>query len=199
MAGNQFNEGVRPGGLTTATEMRILLCYLIDNVQQPVSREEIENVLVGEELANYFLLAESLGHLVEQGLATAEEGGYRITPAGREVAHTLGHEVPRTVREAAAKGVIRAQEFAARQAVHRCKITPLENGKGRKVHCAIEDEAGTLFCMELFLPDDLTAKTAQQQFTNRGDVVFKLLLAALTDNRTLAQRALDELEEEQDH
>lgn len=195
MSANRFSEGVRPGGLTTGTEMRILLCYIIDNARQPVRREQIEAVLLNAELANYFLLADSLGHLVEQGLATEEKNGYRITAAGQEVARTLAREVPRTVRDAAVRGVIRAQEYAAKEAVHRCEICAHEGKAGRNVHCSIEDKTGTLFRMELYMPDELSATAVKEQFTKGGDAVFKLVLAALTENRQLAQAALDELDE----
>ena len=38
MAGNAFTAGVKPGGLTTSTEIRILLCYLIQHAGTPLSR-----------------------------------------------------------------------------------------------------------------------------------------------------------------
>ena len=35
MAGNAFTAGVKPGGLNSSTEIRILLCYLIKNAASP--------------------------------------------------------------------------------------------------------------------------------------------------------------------
>ena len=57
MAGNAFTAGVKPGGLTTSTEIRILLCYLIQHAGTPLSQGELETALLGEELVNYFELA----------------------------------------------------------------------------------------------------------------------------------------------
>ena len=42
MTHNAFTAGVRPGGLTTSTEIRILLCYLIKNATVPLSQSELE-------------------------------------------------------------------------------------------------------------------------------------------------------------
>ena len=36
-----FTAGVRPGGLTSSTEIRLLLCYLVKNAG-PIARQEIE-------------------------------------------------------------------------------------------------------------------------------------------------------------
>lgn len=188
MPEQMFTEGVKPGGLTTNTEIRILLCYLLDSVGAPVSREEIENVLIGEELANYFVMADSLAQLKEGGLIEGGDSGYSITEAGRTVGRTLADEVPRTVKDAAVRGVIQAQQYAARAAAHRSEI--VNEGKGRMVRCSIGDDNGLLFGMELFMPDELSAETVQKKFVEKGDEVYKLVLAALTDNRTLAERAL---------
>ena len=191
MKNNAFTEGVKPGGLTTGTEIRILLCYVLDNIPDPVSRQQLEDVLLGEELANYFVMAESLSLLQEQNLVTEEDGFLHITPQGRSVASTLGDDLPRSVREVAVNSIIRAQQFAARAAAYHSEIS--ETDSGRLVHCSIGDDTGPLFQMDLYMPDESTAKAVQKKFIEGGDEVYKLLLAALTNNRTLAEKALQKL------
>ena len=51
-ANDAFTAGVRPGGLTNSTEIRLLLCYLVKNAG-PITRTEIENALMEEALVNY--------------------------------------------------------------------------------------------------------------------------------------------------
>ena len=41
-ANDAFTAGVRPGGLTSSTEIRLLLCYLVKNAG-PIARQEIEH------------------------------------------------------------------------------------------------------------------------------------------------------------
>ena len=50
-ANDAFTAGVRPGGLTSSTEIRLLLCYLVKNAG-PIARQEIENALMEEALVN---------------------------------------------------------------------------------------------------------------------------------------------------
>ena len=47
-ANDAFTAGVRPGGLTSSTEIRLLLCYLVKNAG-PITRQEIENALMGTD------------------------------------------------------------------------------------------------------------------------------------------------------
>ena len=192
MSVGNFNEGVKPGGLTTTTEIRILLCYILDSLDTPISRAQLEDVLLGEELVNYFAMAESLTQLVAQGLIEETGDVFQITPQGRTVANALAQDVPRTVRDTAVRGVIRAQQYTAKEAAHHSEV--VKTPAGNAVRCSIGDEAGPLFKMELYMPDDLTAKAVKRKFVEHGDSVYKLVLAALTENKTLAESTLLELQ-----
>lgn len=78
-----FTAGVKMGGLTNDTEIRILLCYLIKSVG-PVTREAMEAALLQEELVNYFEFVGALNDLVAQGLAIEGANGYTITEKGTQ-------------------------------------------------------------------------------------------------------------------
>lgn len=122
MAGNAFTAGVKPGGLTTSTEIRILLCYLIQHAGTPLSQGELETALLGEELVNYFELASNLSNLLEQGFVREENGRYTILPAGADIAEALADDVPRSVRDAAVRATLAAQQFARKEAQHHAQI-----------------------------------------------------------------------------
>lgn len=192
MLSDNFIEGVRPGGLTSSTEIRILLCYLLDMVNTPITREQIDDALLGEELVNYFAMSECLAKLVEQGLVEKKKALYEITEAGRTVGRTLGNDVPRTVRDVAVRGVIRSQQYAARKSTYRSDVHTDSDGH-RSVNCSIGDASGPLFNMEIYMPDELSAEAVKQAFVEKGDSIYGLVLAALTNNPTLAKQYLDTL------
>ena len=190
MAGNAFAAGVKPGGLTTSTEIRILLCYLIQHAGTPLSQGELETALLGEELVNYFELASNLSDLLEQGFVREENGRYTILPAGADIAEALADDVPRSVRDAAVRATLAAQQFARKEAQHHAQITPAASGTGYNVQCSIRDMESDVFSFSLYVPDKLTAKLARAQFIENGDGIYKLMLAALTSNDALVAELL---------
>ena len=99
-ANDAFTAGVRPGGLTSSTEIRLLLCYLVKNAG-PITRQEIENALMEEALVNYFEIGSCLDDITRQQLVTLTKGSYTITEKGRKVAQELAYDLPRSVRERA--------------------------------------------------------------------------------------------------
>ena len=106
-----FTAGVRPGGLTNSTEIRLLLCYLVKNAG-PITRTEIENALMEEALVNYFEIGSCLDDIARQQLVTADSDRYTITDKGRKVAQELAYDLPRSVREKAVAAVLRSQTWA---------------------------------------------------------------------------------------
>ena len=117
-ANDAFTAGVRPGGLTSSTEIRLLLCYLVKNAG-PITRQEIENALMEEALVNYFEIGSCLDDITRQQLVTLTKGSYTITEKGRKVAQELAYDLPRSVRERAVAAVLRCQTWARKEAKYR--------------------------------------------------------------------------------
>lgn len=191
MPQDAFTAGVKPGGLTSSTEIRILLCYLMQSVPAPLSQTELQNALLGEELVNYFELADGLHGLCQSGLAKEENGRYILLPPGREIASTLLHSVPLSVRETGVRAAVAAQQFARKEAQHKAVITHLENGY--MLRCSIDDMGSEVFSFSLYLPDSASAALVKQQFIERGGEIYRLMLAGATGNKPMITDALGAL------
>lgn len=178
MAGDAFLAGVKPGGLTSSTEIRILLCYLIKTAA-PLQRQPLEDALMQEQLVNYFELAGSLADLEDQGLAVLDEKGYTITPKGATIADTLADDLPRSVRESAVRAVIRAQIHLRKEAQNIAEVQWTKDGY--LVHCSISDMGTEIFHLSLMMPDELTADMVRNRFVDNGTEIFRLLLENLTE------------------
>ena len=172
-----FTAGVRPGGLTSSTEIRLLLCYLVKNAG-PITRQEIENALMEEALVNYFEIGSCLDDITKQQLVTLTKGSYTITEKGRKVAQELAYDLPRTVRESAIRAVMQIRSWRHRAASNRAVVQ--EKDGQFSVVCSIADMGSDVFRMELAMPDKLTAEMIKNNFIAHGSDIFPKLLNALT-------------------
>ena len=147
--------------------------------EQGASRAEIEQALLGEQLVNYFELSAGLADLEENGLATVDEaGGYSITPKGLAVADELSIDLlPRTVREAAVRAAVRAQQWARKASQHKAEVE--KTGDGYVVRCSISEMGSRLFGLEVLLPDAMTAEMAKNAFIEHGSDIYAQVLGAL--------------------
>lgn len=178
-----FTAGVKPGGLTDDTQIRILLCYLVKTAG-PLTRDTLQGALLQEQLVNYFEFAGALADVEKQQLICInEDEQYAITDKGSTVADTLAYDLPRTVRESAIRAVMQIQSWRHKAAMNRAHIEKEENGE-YTVWCAIGDLGNDVFRLQLAMPDKLTAQTIKNNFTAHGSEIYSKVMDMLTQPST---------------
>lgn len=177
-----FTAGVKPGGLTDDTQIRILLCYLVKTAG-PLTRDTLQGALLQEQLVNYFEFADALVDVEKQQLVAQDESGlYSITEKGSTVADTLALDLPRTVRESAIRAVMQIQSWRHKAAMNRARVEE-EDGE-YTVWCAIGDLGSDVFRLQLAMPDKLTAETIKNNFTAHGSEIYSKVMDMLTQLST---------------
>lgn len=177
-----FTAGVKPGGLTDDTQIRILLCYLVKTAG-PLTRDTLQGALLQEQLVNYFEFADALADVEKQHLVVIdEESQYSITKKGSTVADTLALDLPRTVRESAIRAVMQIQSWRHKAAMNRARVEE-EDGE-YTVWCAIGDLGSDVFRLQLAMPDKLTAETIKNNFTAHGSEIYSKVMDMLTQPST---------------
>lgn len=177
-AGDAFTAGVKPGGLTDSTQIRLLLCYLV-RCAGPLTKQEMETALLEEQLVNYFEFCSGLEDVVARRLVAEKDGAYTITEKGAKVAAELEQDLPRSVRTAAVKAAVRAQVWNKKAAEYHAEIR--EDAGGWSIECSISGMNPQDFSLRLMMPDRLTAEMVKKRFILRGNEVYKLLLDELTN------------------
>ena len=181
-----FTAGVKPGGLTDNTQIRILLCYLVKTAG-PLTRDTLQGALLQEQLVNYFEFADALADVERQQLVSLDEDErYSITDKGTTVADTLAFDLPRTVRESAIRAVMQIQSWKHKAAMNRARIEE-EDGE-YVVWCAIGDMGSDVFRLQLAMPDKLTAETIRNNFTAHGSEIYSKVMDMLTQPSTEEDR-----------
>lgn len=179
-----FTAGVKPGGLTDDTQIRILLCYLVKTAG-PLTRDTLQGALLQEQLVNYFEFVDALADVEKQQLVTLnDEQQYTITAKGSTVADTLALDLPRTVRESAIRAVMQIQSWRHKAAMNRAHVEEEEEDGEYTVWCAIGDLGSDVFRLQLAMPDKLTAETIKNNFTAHGSEIYSKLMDMLTQPST---------------
>lgn len=70
------------------TQYRLIILYMLDQVEHPLTNTQISNFVLKQNYTNYFTLQQCLNDLLSSELIVSEntynDVCYRITPAGRE-------------------------------------------------------------------------------------------------------------------
>lgn len=178
------NAGVAKGGLVSTDEIRILICYILHTLRQPVPYQPLSELLHFEGVANYFEVGAAFSALGENGLITEskkESGCYKITPEGSRVAETLKASVPISVREKAYALTVKMLSRLKYEKETEIEITPLE--VGFNVRCTIKEGELELMSVTLFVPDEAHARSIKQRFIDDPTVIYSGVINLLTENK----------------
>ncbi len=178
MYSDALTAGVTPGGLNSRTEIRVLICYILDNIKEPIALERLKERLHFDGIANYFEVAFAITDLEENGNIGVfeEENGlkfYVATGDCSEISKALGNSVPFSVRERSLE--IANQVIERRRNQRNNKVNKEKTEFGVYVTCSVMDNELTLASISILVPDDETANTVVDNFLNDP---IKVLLKA---------------------
>ena len=173
-----FSAGVEPGGLYTSQEIKILICYMLLGVGEPMERQMVTELIAGNGLANFFETAAAVDELARQGHLTEEEGRISLTETGRQVGDTLAGMIPYTLRERSVKAALQLLTRIRREQENTVELEKLDHGY--RVTCTIQDSASPLMSVSLRVADDMQAGLIRDNFLDDPTLLYRSLLAILT-------------------
>lgn len=167
-----------PGMLTNLTDIKILICYLLHSIGEPMDKEQMIEMIFENELAEYFDIRAAVMQLVENGNITeSAEGTLTICESGIEVAELLESTLPFTAREKVVRAGLKITTLSKRRRANKAEIE--KNKSGIFVHCELQDDEQSAFSFRILVADEMQAKMIQEKFLENPVAVYKDFLNTL--------------------
>lgn len=173
-----FSAGVEPGGLRSAEEIKLLICYLLNSLRDPVPRQQLLEIIYGNGMANFFDTGAAADELIRQGhIHETGDGMLRVAESGREIAETLSRNLPFTLRE---RSVQTALQLLARIRTEKdSSVTVEQQSDGFMVTCCLKEGEKNLLSLSLSTTDALQAAAVKENFLNDPTLLYRATLAVL--------------------
>lgn len=179
MGSDVFFAGVEPGGLYSSQEIKILICYMLEGVGEPLPLKAVTDVLAGRGMANFFEVSAAVEELLRRDqLIEDDQGRLSLTEAGRQTASTLATMVPFTLRERSVQAALQLLTRQRRERENTVDIQRLE--RGVQVTCTMNDAGHPLLSFSLTVGDDLQAQLVKERFLEDPILLYRSLIAVLT-------------------
>lgn len=182
MISDAMNAGVNPGGLRSRTDIRVLICYILNSISSPVPLDSVKEQLHFNGIANYFETAFAITELTESEhiSVTVEDGTslYTLNESGRSVCDALAGSLPQSVKDNSlkiAEGIVNR-----RRNERENKVSIEKTDLGVYVTCSVMEKQLELVSVKLLVPDDDTADTVKENFLNNPIETLVNVTAALT-------------------
>ena len=177
-----FTEGIALGGLRTKNEIRVLLCYLLNNVSAELSKSGLNEIIQSLQLINFFETNSALASLREAGLVNVSEHDgdeyYTLNEAGREYAERLDTDLPINVRETVVRAAL---AMSAREKLRGSADARTEKlARGYHVILTIRDKDEVMMQTTLYAADALQAESVCERFLSAPEKLYAGVIDLLT-------------------
>ena len=174
-----FTEGVRHGSVTTSHEVVILICYILSQSENPVSLVLLRDILLEEELVNYFEYTSAIEHLNKMGhLIALEKDKYILSSLGVSTAKTFGGNIPVAVKDRAVSSLEKSVKIHQREEEN--KVTIEKTTDGYEITLTITDIGTSLLSLKLFMPTKVSCENIRKRFLNDPLHFYTAILALST-------------------
>ncbi|MBE6898495.1 MAG: DUF4364 family protein [Ruminococcaceae bacterium] len=179
---NAFVGGIEPGGLTNDFEVKILICFLLKKIEQPLSFDQVNEILQKTGFVNYFEFVEAVSELqkTEHVLLTTDENGqevFQLSEIGEAMAQTFHHTLPLTVRE---KTVESARELIQMQKqLEETEVRYHAVDDGYILTMKLKDIGSDLMDLSVFVPSEDECVEIRERIYADPLLLYKTLLAVM--------------------
>lgn len=180
-----FAAGVEPGGLKTAQEIKILICYMLNTVNCPMIRDDVTDIIIGAGMANYFDTEDAMEELLRlQHLVEGDDRQVATTATGRQIGEMLYMRVPYTLRERSVKAAMQLLKRREIELDNTVDIRKLDE-HGYEVTCTVMDQGAPLMAVTMRVADQWQAEQIKEHFLADPSLLYKGTLAVLTGDTSL--------------
>ncbi len=176
--------GVTPGGFQKPSDVRILICYLLNSITQPLSEQQLQVILEETNLANYFVFADAFSQLIKDNQVEIIKKDdieiLKLTNLGKDACKMFYRTLPISVRD---KVVNYTNSFLNKERSKKENevfIEPTHNGFN--VHIAIHDNGFDLLNFTIFMPTEDQANIVRKKVQSNPAEFYKNIIAYLMTN-----------------
>lgn len=174
--------GVARGGLFNTAEIKILICYILNAIDEPVPVDMLANVLHFEGIANGFEVSDAVVSLANSGQiapADEKEQTYVITEGGKEVAETLKTSLSAVVKERAYLASMKMLSKFKNAKDNIFEITK-ENGS-TYLKCSAIDDGKPFISVKMLITDEEQGSYIREKFLENPSAIYSKIIEMLTN------------------
>lgn len=176
-----LTAGVSPDGLRSRRDIKILICFILANFKEPLSRDDLLEIITHDGLANYFEVCAAIDPLIENGNISEDEETKLLTATdnGRLIAESLYTSLPLTVREKSM--AVGSRMLSRRRHEKENNVEIIPSGNGYIVKCEVLDGDTVLLATSLYVTNIEYARIVKERFLNAPQELYLAVLKQLTD------------------
>ncbi len=190
-----FSGGIEPGGLRNKSDIGILICYMLHNINSPFPEDDIVDIVQENGIANYFETSAAIAELVRCGnieYTDDDKKMLQVTDNGILISSQLYNSISVTVRQKTIGAIMRLAAQKKLEKENPVTVTQADGG-GYNVNFRITDGMRDLMSLTLFMPSIDEVREVKNNFYQHTDKIYSAVLASVIGDDNMIAEALKDL------
>lgn len=191
MEKDTFTTGVIPDGIKNRTDIRVLICYMLDQFNEPLTKSDIIELIFTNQYANYIETLSAIEQLIgnEHLMYNRDTDALLLSPLGKRACDDLSSRLPNSIKKKSRAAIDRMltrrrnerdNEFLAEKHEDGFRVTFIIGGK--------TPDTG-MMCVSCILPNKERVADARERFFNDPEALYRTVFAQVTGEDSLLDRS----------
>ena len=164
------------------TLYKLMILYMLDRVNMPLTGAQFQDFFLTREYTNYFSLQQALSELEQAGLLKKEElhssTRYEITGDGTQTLGFFGKKISQEIRNDI-DSFLRENHLKIYEEVSVISDYYRTEGSDYTVHCEVREGKSNMIALDLSVPDEETARHMSSRWKEKSEAIYTFLMAQL--------------------
>lgn len=180
------------GGIRSTEKIRIIICYILKNIDTPLSRDYIQSALYDNGIANYFEISQAIDNLIDVGAVDCNDNILTLNDKGRQIARDLKDELSLYIKNKAIRAVQLTLIYERRKKENEISISKIDENKYRldiTMLSGMDDSENKdiLMNVSVYVSDSLQAETMKRTFLNNPVRLYQKIIEGLTEDSAFVE------------
>lgn len=175
------------GGIRSTEKIRIIICYILKNVDSPLTRDNIQSALYDNGIANYFEISQAIDNLLDVGAVELSDNSLILNQKGEQIARDLKDELSLYIKNKAIRAAQLTSIYEKRKKENDISIVKIDEKKYRLDITLLSglsesEKTDEFMKISVFVPDSLQAEAMKTTFLNNPVRLYEKIIEALTED-----------------
>lgn len=183
------------GGIRSTEKIRIIICYILNDIGEKMKRASVQSALYDNGIANYFEISQAIDNLLKVEAVIQEENDgeptLSITEKGVRIAKELENELSVFIKNKAVRAARLTLLYEKREKENDISVTKISDKKYRldiTMYSGLTKENGDeLLKVSVFVTDSIQAENMRQSFINNPVALYSKVIEGLTSDPTFKE------------
>lgn len=179
------------GGIRSTEKIKIIICYILANTKNRLTRSSVQSALYDNGIANYFEISQAIDDLIRVGAVEqtddSSEAELSVNDKGIQIAKDLEGELSVYIKNKAVRATSLTAVYERRQRENDIVITKIHDKRFRldiTLHSGLDADGSDdeLMKLSVYVTDQLQAQSMKQSFINNPVKLYEKVIEGLTDD-----------------